>query len=110
MGIGQMNTFIDILSVTPVKDDEGFAAKEERVAASVRAYRETRHGSEAWKNRASFSSATALFRFRTIPGFEVTTGHVIVCAGGRYEIKSIEDIKNRGMYIEALCEKVESSG
>ncbi len=106
-----MNTFVDIVSTQPVKDSEGFAIKGDTVLASIRAYKEDRHGSESWANRAAFSKASALFRFRKIPGLEITTSLVLVCADGRYNIVSVEDVKGRGMYIEALAEKeVTASG
>lgn len=110
MGYGKMRVFIDLVETVTVKDNEGFSGMHEEVVASLRAYMEQRHGNESWKNRAAFSTATAMFRFRRIPGIEVTTRHRIVCAEGRYEIKSCEDVRNRGMYIEVLCEKVEASG
>jgi hypothetical protein len=34
---------------------------------------------------------------------------VIVCEYGRYQILSVEDVRGRGMYIEVLAEKLESS-
>lgn len=104
-----MNTFIDIVSVLPEKDAEGFATKGDTVLASVRAYKEEQNGSEAWKNRAAFSKATALFRFRKIPNIEITTALVIVCEDGRYNIISAENIKGRGIYIEVLAIKEEGS-
>ena len=110
MGLGKMKTFVDIISVKPVKDSEGFAEKGDVILASVRAYKEDRHGSEKWANRAAFSQASALFRFRKIPNLEITTDLVLVCSDGRYNIVSLEDVKGRGMYIEALAEKVKSSG
>ena len=110
MSFGKMNTFIEILSVSPEKDGEGFSVMKETVIARVRAYREQRHGNESWKNRAAFSTATALFRFRRIPDIEITNRHIILCSDGRYEIRSCEDIRGRGMYIEVLCEKVETGG
>ena len=100
-----MNTFVDIVSTQPIKDSEGFATKPGTVLASIRAYKEDRHGSESWANRAAFSRATALFRFRKIPGIEITTALVLVGADGRYNIISVEDVKGRGMYIEVLAEK-----
>ncbi len=60
--------------------------------------------------QGSFSQASALFRFRRIPNLEITTDLVLVCSDGRYNIVSVEDVKGRGMYIEALAEKVKSSG
>ena len=107
MSYGKMNTFIDIITTEPVKDDEGFVNTGETVLASVRAYREERHGNEKWANRAAFSTATALFRFRKLPSLEITTSLYIACSDGRYRILSVEDVKGRGMYIEVLAEKIE---
>ena len=91
------------------KDAEGFATKTNSILTSIHAYREGRHGSQKWVNRAAFSEATDLFRIRTIPGLTVTTEHVILCDGERYEITSVEDVKGRGMYIEALAERIEAA-
>ena len=110
MSFGHMNTHIDIISTEPVKDKEGFVSTGDRVLASVRAYHEQKHGSTAWANRASFSTATALFRFRRIPGVEVAAGMVIACDRGRFKVTSVEDIKGRKMYTEALAEEVLSVG
>lgn len=111
MSFSKMNTFIDIVLPNGTIDSEGFATNGDVVLASLRAYKEDRYGNESWKNRASFSSATALFRLRKRPGLKVTTAMAIVCEDGRYNILSVEDIKNRGMYIELLAEKlVESRG
>ena len=104
-----MNVRISIAIETITKDAEGFATKTDTVLASVHAYREGRHGSQKWVNRAAFSDATDLFRFRTIPGLSVTTEHVILCDDERYEITSVEDVKGRGMYIEALAERIEAA-
>jgi hypothetical protein len=38
MSYAKMNTFIDIISPTPAKDTEGFAAQSDTVLASVRAF------------------------------------------------------------------------
>ena len=107
MSFGKMNMFIDLITTEPVKDDEGFVHTGDTVLASLRAYKEERHGNEKWANRAAFSTATALFRFRKLHGLEVTTSLVITCADGRYRILSVEDVKGRGMYIEVLAEKHE---
>ncbi len=79
MSFGKMNAFIDIISTTPIKDAEGFATTGDIVLASVRAYKEERHGTEKWANMAAFSTATALFRFRKIPGLDVDATLYIVC-------------------------------
>ena len=107
MSFGKMNTFIDIISTKPTKDDEGFVNTGDTVIASVRAYKEERHGNEKWANRAAFSEATALFRFRKLPSLEITTSLVITCEDGRFQILSVEDVKGRGMYVEVLAEKIE---
>jgi head-tail adaptor len=110
MSYGKMNTFIDLIRPVIHTDDEGFKQELDEILASVRAYREGRHCSERWANRAAFTDATELFRFRCIPGVTVTTDMVIVCPDGRYQITSVEDVKGRGMYVEALAKEVKPSG
>ena len=110
MSFGKMNTFIDLVQKATVKDPEGFSTETDKIIASVRAYREGRHGTEKWANRATFSEATDLFCFRRIPGVNVTTAMVVVCESGRFSITSVEDVKGRGMYIELLAKEVKTSG
>ena len=110
MSFGKMNTFIDIVEKITVKDGEGFSTEIDNILASVRAYREGRHGSEKWANRVTFSEATDLFRFRSLPGITVTTAMVIACDGRNFEITSVEDVKGRKMYIEVLAKEVKPSG
>ena len=107
MSYGQMNRFAEILGAVVSKDAEGFSTVAEEVMASIRVYREGRHGSEKWANLAAFSEATDLFRFRAIPGLTVTTDHILVCGGERFNIVSVEDVKGRGMYVEVLAKRVE---
>ncbi len=109
MSFGKMNSFIDIISAGTTTDEEGFATPGDTILASVRAYHEGRHGTQVWANRAAFSEATDLFRFRAIPGFEVTTEHVLACDSGRYHIISVEDVRDRGMYVEVLAKKMEAA-
>jgi len=109
VSFGKMNAFINIVTAEPVKDDEGFVNTGDTVLASVRAYKEERHGNEKWANRAAFSAATALFRFRKIPLIEIDSSLYISCACDRYRILSAEDVKGRGMYVEVLAEKLEPS-
>jgi len=110
MSFGKMNTFIDLVQKVTVKDSEGFSIETDEIIASVRAYREGRHGTEKWANRAAFSEATDLFRFRCIPGVAVTTAMLVVNDGEHFEITSVEDVKGRGMYIEVLAKEVKPSG
>ena len=106
MSFGKMNGFADIVETRQIKDSEGFTHSEDEVLASVRVYREGRHGSQRWVNLAAFSEATDLFRFRSIPGLGITTDHIIVTDGERFEVTSVEDVKGRGMYTEILAKKV----
>ena len=110
MSFGKMNGFADIVEIRQVKDSEGFTHSENEVLASVRVYREGRHGSEKWANMASFSTATDLFRFRVIPGVAVTTDMRILCDGHTFEITSVEDVKGRGMYLEVMAKVVKPGG
>ena len=109
MSFGNMNTFIDIVVLKKSKDEEGFATTVYDAVASVRAYREGRHGSQRWANLAAFSEATDLFRFRSIPRVTVTTDHVIMTGGETFDITSVENVKGRGMYTEVLAKKVVST-
>lgn len=61
MSYGMMNGFADIIEVKHEKDSEGFSTTVDEVLASVRVYREGRHGSQRWANLAAFSEATDLF-------------------------------------------------
>ena len=112
MGYGKMNTNIDIITKEPTKDAEGFVIKGDRVLASVRAYREVRNTTAKWERiigNAAFSSVTAMFRFRKIPGLTVTPSHFLSDGESRYNIKSAEDVRGRGMYVEVLAEKLEGT-
>jgi hypothetical protein len=71
MSFGKMNAFIELVTAERGTDAEGFSVSGDRVVASLRAYREDRHGTAAWANRAAFSTASAMFRFRVIPGVVV---------------------------------------
>ena len=97
MSFGKMNATADIVEIRRAKDSEGFVSGEERVLASVRVYREGRHGSTRGVN---------LFRFRCIPGVTVSTEHTLVCGGERFSILSVENVRGRGMYTEVLARKV----
>nr|DAS60622.1 MAG TPA: head tail joining protein [Caudoviricetes sp.] len=105
MSFGKMNGFADIVETKQVKGSEGFTHSEDEVLASIRVYREGRHGSQRWANLAAFSEATDLFRFRCIPGLTVTTDQFLITEDGRFDIISVENVKGRGMYIEVLAKK-----
>lgn len=48
-----MNIPIDIIETKKVKDKDGFVVTTDVVVASIRAYREERHGSTFWANQAA---------------------------------------------------------
>lgn len=105
-----MQEFIDIILPTTITDSEGFSVNRDEILASIRAYKEERHGSTRWLNMASFSDATVLFKFRKIPDLEITTKMIIVCSSGRYNITSVENVKGKNMYVEVYAKEVKASG
>jgi len=106
MSYGKMKEFVDIVIPSNSPDFAGFVGETMNKVVSVRAYKEGRHGSQKWANRATFSEATDLFRFRAIPNIEITEDMILICNDIKYEITSIENVKGRGMYIEVLAKKV----
>lgn len=105
-----MNTSIQIIGKAHKTDTEGFKTESNTILKTIRAYREGRHGNEKWANRATFSDATDLFRFRSVPGFKLSSDMKIMCGDNTYEITSIENVKGRGMYIEVLAKEVKPDG
>ena len=109
MSYGKMNKSIEIVSVSSSKDAEGFITPagspggSDTTLANVRAYFEKKNSTERWRNNAVFAEASALFRFRVIPGLTVDTAMVIICGGERYNMLSAEDVRGRGMYVEVLA-------
>jgi len=108
MSFGKMSEPCAIICVHHEKDTDGFAQPRDEVLARVRAYHEQRHGNVKWANRAAFSEATALFRFRMIPGVAVEPLYILVCKAGRFEVLSVE--KLGGMYYDCLVKGVEPCG
>ncbi|MCL2299571.1 MAG: head-tail adaptor protein [Firmicutes bacterium] len=104
MSFGKMNTPCTIIRVHHDKDADGFAQPRDEVLARVRAYHEQRHGNVKWANRAAFSEATALFRFRVTPGLSIEPLYIIESAAGRFEVLSVEVLGRR--YYEILAREV----
>lgn len=90
------------------KDASSFAKRTLHELHQTRAYREVRHASSAWVNRASYSKADVLFRIRTHPNITVTTDMVITDAYGIYEIDSVEVLGGR--YLEILAHETKAQG
>lgn len=108
MSFGKMNDFASIIKRTISKDSEGFKEESEEVLASVRCYHEQRHSSYRWANLAAFSQATDRFVIRKNPRYDVKIGYFIDCDNIRYKILSVENVKNRGMYLDIYAERTVS--
>ncbi|GHU82458.1 hypothetical protein AGMMS50284_4350 [Clostridia bacterium] len=108
MSFGKMREMIDIIQTIHNMDAAGFTTSTDTILASVRAYKEDRHGTKMWANRAAFSTATCLFRFRKIPNLNISPSLYIACSGVRYQILSAEDVRDKGMYVECLCDRLEA--
>lgn len=106
MSFGKMNQKIQIVKTITQKDSAGFSTKQDEVLATVHAYKEEKNATEKWVNMATFSSATCLFRFRFIPNLQVTTDLVVISNHRRYQIISVENVRNRNMYLEVLTTEV----
>ena len=106
----RFDRFITLVKPSVTTDTEGFSSKTDITQAQVRAYREGRHGSRKWANRAAFSEATDLYCFRVIPNLTITTDMQILDGNLRWEITSVENIKGRNMYVECLVKEVKPCG
>ena len=109
MSFGKMTSTIQLIRTVKTTDSEGFPTTTDTVLATVHAYREQKNMSEKWRNSAVFQEATTLFRFRNVPNVTVDTTLVIVSDSVRYDIISVEDVRNRGMYYEVLAKSTEAS-
>lgn len=102
-----MRETIDLIAPVTVRDKAGFTTTSDQIMATVWAYRETRHASAAWVNRAAYTKATVLFHIRAMPGLEVTEAMEIATHDGRYVIDTVETI---GRYIEILAHQSAPEG
>lgn len=103
MSIGDLNTPIQILRLRFGRDRDGFPTESEDLIACVRARAETRNATERWSNRAVLREASTIFTFRHIPHIKITTDMVIVCGAERYNIVSVENVRNRNLYTQVVA-------
>ncbi len=103
MSIGDLNTPIQILHLRFGRDRDGFPTESEELIACVRARAEMRNATERWSNRAVLREASSVFTFRHIPHIEITTDMVIVCGTDRYNIISVENVRNRNLYTQIVA-------
>ena len=108
MSFGKMREIVTIYRVVHEKDADGFAQPNDVPVATTRAYFEQRHGNVKWANRARFSEATALFRLRVSPTYDIKPLYIIVCRLKRYEVLSVEVLGGR--YVELLTKESEAIG
>ncbi len=102
MSYGKMTIPIAIKKVTYSKDCDGFRIPHEELIASIHAYYEPKNSTEKWANRTVLKDASALFCFRYIPNTAVDTSMVIDCLGNRYNLVSVENVRQKNMYYEAI--------
>ena len=110
MSFGKMTVPIIFYKVRYVKDKDGFTVPCEEPVLSVRAYFEPRNTTEKWTNRAVLKEASALFRFRYVPNLRIDTSMVIDCLGERYNIVSVENVRQKNMYYELIGKAVDPVG
>ena len=103
MSIGDLNTPIQILRLRFGRDRDGFPTESDELIACVRARVETRNATEKWSNRAVLRDASAVFTFRRIPHIDLTTDMAIVCGADRYNIVSVENVRNRNLYTQVVA-------
>ena len=102
MSYGKMTVPIILYRISYTKDKDGFTTAQEEPVASVRAYFEPKNTTEKWVNRAVLKEASALFRFRFLPNVRIDTSMVIDCLGERYNIVSVENVRQKNMYYEVI--------
>lgn len=108
MSFGLMRHTIKIYAPGHATDTAGFHTDTPILKARLRAAVEHRHATSAWVNRAAFSKATALFRFRLHPGWRVDERDLIEHDGRTYFIDSVEIIGGR--YVEVLVHHATPEG
>ena len=102
MSYGKMTVPVILYRRFYTKDEDGFTTPKEETVASVRAYFEPRNATEKWTNRAVLKEASALFRFRYFPNMRIDNTMVIDCLGERYNVVSVENVRQKNMFYEII--------
>ena len=110
MSYGKMTVPIVFYRRVYIKDEDGFTTPKEEPVASVRAYFEPRNATEKWTNRAVLKEASALFRFRYFPNMRIDNTMVIDCLGERYNVVSVENVRQKNMYCEVTGKLEDTHG
>ena len=105
MALGRLDTPITFTLLSKEKDEEGFSNMVFHPIACVREYKEDKNTTEKWANKALLEDVTTIFQIRYLPNTKITTDMQIECFDGTYDIKSVENIKGRNMYLQILAKK-----
>lgn len=108
MSFGLMRHQIQIYTPGHATDTAGFHTDTPILKATVRAAVEHRHATSAWVNRAAFTKATTMFRFRLHPKWQVDERDLIEFEGRTFFIDSVEIIGSR--YVEVLAHHTSPEG
>ncbi len=103
---GELRTRITIETRTASADAGGFPSASWTTLASVWAKWTNLHGSEVWAANAVQANepATVLIRYRR----DVDATCAVVKGGQRYEIVSLDNIRERGEYMEMKVQRMRS--
>jgi SPP1 family predicted phage head-tail adaptor len=103
---GELRTRITIEKRAVDEDAGGFPSAEWSTLAVVKAKWTNLHGSEVWAASAVQASApaTVLMRYRA----DVDATCALVKGGLRYEIVSLDNIQERGEYMELKVQRMRS--
>ena len=104
MSIGKLNVAVELVEAISAKDKSGFVCYGDKMLAKFKACFEIVRMNEKWAAYKQIFEADAKFKFRVIPGIKVSNDMLLICEHGRFEITSVETIKN--MYIEVLAKEV----
>jgi head-tail adaptor len=107
--LGRMIRPIDVITTQTIKDNDGFKTTVDTVILQTRAVVETRNFTERWVNLATFSKADTLFKIRKPPTQTIDSTMRIAWNNEQYRIISVEDVAQRGRYLEILAEKIVGS-
>lgn len=104
---GELRTSITLQTPSIETDDGGAQKPSWSTLAVVKARWVNVHGAEVWASEAvqAVSPATVLIRYRS----DVTTACSILKGSARYQIVSVDNIQERGEYLELKVQRVKGS-
>lgn len=104
---GELNTQISLQTRTVSQDAGGFTTKAWATLATVWAKWENDHGQEAWTNASQgvIDRARVTIRYRT----GVNARLAVLKGSTRYEIVSVDNVRERSEYIEMNVKFMEAA-